>query len=249
MLSYITSLLLGVFIFLLIPVSAHAQATSGPVNPYSLWAKSGPMAGQVTLYWTDDGTASQYDVSYGTSAGQDMWGALNIGAVQDAVNSYAVGALTPGTTYYFSLVAKNGDQFVARTGPVWAKAAGGQVAAATTAKLAPVAHAVAPVVQSTPTVGAGPVSDYSFQASAGRSAGTVDLMWTDKDTASQYDLVYGTEPGKYMFGVQNIQEISSMPMKFTVGALERGKRYYFALVAENNGKTVLTTDSISAVAR
>lgn len=243
LLSYITSFFIGVFIFFLIPVSAHAQVTSGPVNPYSLWAKSGPTAGQVTLYWTDDGTASQYDVMYGTAAGQNMWGALNIGAVQDAVNSYAVGALTPGTTYYFSLVAKQGDTFVATTGPVSAKAAGGQVVTAAAAAPVQAAQAAAPAVS------AGPVSDYTFKAETGATAGTVDLSWMDKDTASQYDLVYGTEQGKYMFGVQNVQEISGGTMKFTVGALESKKRYYFALVAESSGKTILTTDSISAIAR
>lgn len=237
-LSYITSFIFGIFLFLLFsPSSAYAQVTSGPVNPYSFWAKSGPVAGQVTIYWTDDSTAGQYDVIYGTAAGKYTWGALNIGAVQDAVNSYTVGALTPGVTYYFSLIAKNGDTFVARTGPVWARAASGQVPAQTAQASVPVAA---------PMTSSGPVGDFSFRAASGITAGTIDLMWIDNGTASQYDLVYGTTPGQYTFGVQSIQQVSDQTMKFTVGALTPGVTYYFVLYAKQGNQFVSTSPLVSA---
>lgn len=247
MLSYITSLVLSVFIFLLIPTTVHAQVTSGPTSPYGFWAKSGPAANQVTIYWTDDGTASQYDVVYGTTAGQYTWGALNIGAVQDTVNAYTISALTPGTTYYIALVAKNGDTFVARTGPVWARAAGGQVVAVAPAQPVQVAQAAAPVA-ATPATSSGPVGDFSFRAASGMAAGTADLMWNDNGTASQYALAYGTTSGQYTFGVQGIQEAPNQAMKFTVGALTPGTTYYFVLYAKQGDQFVSTSPQVWAKA-
>lgn len=80
---------------------------TGPVGRSQLIATPGPASGQVTLTWQNFwGDATNYHVVYGLTPGAFQWGALNVG--KNPVNSYTVGYLTPGTTYYFSIVPVRG---------------------------------------------------------------------------------------------------------------------------------------------
>lgn len=82
---------------------------TGPVGRSQLIATPGPASGQVTLTWENFwGDVTNYHVVYGTSPGTPKWGALNVG--KQPVNTYTVGALTPGVTYYFSIVPVRGGQ-------------------------------------------------------------------------------------------------------------------------------------------
>lgn len=100
-------------------VSAVASAvpttvvgTAGPVGRNMLWAKAGPKAGEVTLYWKrffpdSDG----WSVVYGTRPGSYSYGALNAVNAQGVVSddfSYTVRALRPGQRYYFALAPVRG---------------------------------------------------------------------------------------------------------------------------------------------
>jgi hypothetical protein len=82
---------------------------TGPIGKSQLSATPGPLSGQVTLHWTNYwGDVTNYHVVYGLAPGAMKWGALNIG--KQPVNSYTIGALTPGVTYYFSIVPVRGGR-------------------------------------------------------------------------------------------------------------------------------------------
>jgi len=87
------------------PELIKASDCGGPYPPMpdKVWAKSGPGPGQVTLSWNEVPFANRYAVAYGTSSGQYMYGADNIGGVE--ARSYTVSLLNPGQKYYFRLAA------------------------------------------------------------------------------------------------------------------------------------------------
>lgn len=233
----LTVLTLGLALFLSTPQVTYA-ANSGPAYPYSLQVMPGKEAGTVDLKWLDDSTSNRYDLTYGTDSAANMWGVQNINENQNSWTWFTVKSLNPGTTYYFSLVAKNGDQYIAKTGPVSTMATSGQVMATPPA-----------VQQVSINTSSGPTGKYSFKAQKSQKSGSVDVSWVDDGSANQYDLVYGTEPGKYMWGVQNISEKPNTTNMFTVMALQPGVRYYFALVPEVSGTFVEMSSPVSAVAR
>lgn len=79
---------------------APAPVWQAATSKYSLWAKSGPRDGEVTLYWKQGENADNYHIVYGTMMGKYQYGVLNVGAT----NHYTIGKLVPGKTYYFALV-------------------------------------------------------------------------------------------------------------------------------------------------
>ncbi len=60
----------------------------------------GPKTGEVTLSWKQVPGASNYHVVYGKKFDKYTYGALNLGNV----SAFTVGLLTPGETYYFSII-------------------------------------------------------------------------------------------------------------------------------------------------
>ena len=64
------------------------------------------------------------------------------------------------------------------------------------------------------------------------SAGTgkMDIAWTPVDGVTHYSLVYGPSSGNYLYGVSNTGNVTS----FTVGGLDPGKNYCFAVQGVND---------------
>lgn len=69
---------------------------------------SGPNAGEITVYWSDNTVSTgQYHLVFGTESGVYTMGALNVGG---ASNSFTVRGLQSGVRYYFKLVPiRNGQ--------------------------------------------------------------------------------------------------------------------------------------------
>ncbi|OGD10453.1 hypothetical protein A2397_02475 [Candidatus Amesbacteria bacterium RIFOXYB1_FULL_44_23] len=63
-----------------------------------------------------------------------------------------------------------------------------------------------------------------------RSATTAQITWTAVANATHYVISYGTEPGKYIYGVPNTGKVTS----YVVGSLVPGTRYYFVVIAVND---------------
>ena len=62
---------------------------------------------QIILTWTDaPDPVSNYLISYGLESGKYIYGNPNVGG--QGTTTYTVGALSPGTTYYFVVEANNG---------------------------------------------------------------------------------------------------------------------------------------------
>lgn len=55
------------------------------------------------------------------------------------------------------------------------------------------------------------------------------LTWTAVDKATHYSIVYGQEPGNYLYGVVDTGRVT----EYLVGGLEAGKNYCFAVRAVN----------------
>jgi len=205
-------------------LSAKVFALSGPEQPYSFSAVSGTTPGSVTIRWYDDKTATQYNLLYGTDPSHYNFGAVNLPDAANTSNSFTVNYLTPGVTYYFSLIGVGGSV----SGPVAAEAT--------------------PANQTTQTI-TNHLPEYGFTALPGTAPDTIQLGWTDNGSAQKYDIVYGTTPGSYIYGVQNVPFNPNMYNSFSIGALASGTRYYFELVAERNGSVVLWSNPVSALAK
>lgn len=78
-------------------------------------------------------------------------------------------------------------------------------------------------------VTSGPIEPYSFSASSGTQPGSVKLIWYDDGSAPKYNLLYGTDPNNYIYGVVDIAHSVHQANEFTVGYLAPGKTYYFKL--------------------
>ncbi|OGD10650.1 hypothetical protein A2397_00065 [Candidatus Amesbacteria bacterium RIFOXYB1_FULL_44_23] len=63
-----------------------------------------------------------------------------------------------------------------------------------------------------------------------RTGVTAKLSWTESADTTHYSIVYGTKPGEYEYGVVNTGKTNT----FTVGSLDPGKQYYFAIRSVNN---------------
>jgi hypothetical protein len=77
------------------PVTKAKPSATGEV-----WAKSGPAWDEVTVYWKSMASADNYHIVYGTAPGKYSYGALNVGKT----NSFKIGKLAAGTTYYVAVV-------------------------------------------------------------------------------------------------------------------------------------------------
>lgn len=204
-------------------VSTKAFALTGPEDPYSFSAVSGNTAGSVTITWYDDRTAKQYNLLYGTDPSHYNYGMVNLPDAANTSNSFTVNYLTPGTTYYFTLIGVGGSD----SGPVAAQATSTQQTSIITSHL----------------------PEYGFTAQTGMTPGTVQLNWTDNGSAQKYDIVYGKTPGSYIYGVENVPFNPNMDNEFTIGALQSGTPYYFELVSERNGSIILWSNPVTATAR
>jgi hypothetical protein len=58
---------------------------------------------------------------------------------------------------------------------------------------------------------------------------SVRLNWPQVTNATHYGVVYGTQPGVYIYGASNVGNVSS----YTVGNLVFNTRYYFAVFANS----------------
>ena len=223
------------FIFLfflcLIFTSPVLAVGSGPVNPFTFNATPGKKLGTVKLSWYHGGSIHTYNLFYGTDPNNLTYGVVDIDHKPEN-NEFVVDGLTPDKTYYFKLIGIN-EGFYAESGPILSKAASGQ--------------------NSSPGIYFSKVKNYemsySFALSYGNKTGSVNVTWFSNDTADKYHLVYGTKPGEYLYGVQNMPNQQNLSNTFAVGSLTPGKTYYFSLVAEKNNKIVLWSQPLGITVR
>jgi Fibronectin type III domain len=215
-----------VLVLFIVILPSKALALTGPEDPYSFSATSGSAPGTVTIRWYDDQTADQYNLLYGTDPSHYNYGVVKLPDAANTTNTFTINYLTPGQTYYFTLIGMKG------TSPNYS----GPVAAVATAQNA------SPQITSH-------LPEYGFSAVTGSAPGTVQLSWTDNGSAEKYDIVYGATPQANQYGAENIPFNPNMNNSYTVGALASGETYYFSLVAEKNGSIVLWSSPIRAVAR
>ena len=88
-----------------------------PTIPYAFSLNYGNK-GEVILSWIDNGTADKYDVVYGTKAGNYIYGFQGMPFTMNSKNTFTVGALSPGTTYYFALVTERNNSVISWSEPL-----------------------------------------------------------------------------------------------------------------------------------
>lgn len=88
----------------------------------------------------------------------------------------------------------------------------------------------------------GPAGKIMLRAVPGPKAGQVTLSWGDADSADNYHLVYGTDPKNMKYGVMNLGRGDV----YTVGMLNPGTKYYFAIVPVANNVALYTSEWVSA---
>lgn len=215
------------------PHSVSANECGGPYppKPAKVWAKSGPMAGEVTLYWDEVPYANRYAVAYGTKSVDYLYGADNIG--DSSSRSYTVKSLTPGIKYYLVLSAARDCTASPFSDEVSAWAMGGAVS---------VERVGAPKGEVKAMM---PATSQYLSAMPGPQVGSVTLTWWHREDVDNYHLVYGEAAGKYQYGALNIGKITS----FTVRYLVPGRVYYFALVPVKGDRALYTSDPVSAYAK
>lgn len=231
------SLLFLTSIGLLKPGSVLAAEGGGPAGKLMLRASSGPNAGEITLRWGNADSADNYHLVFGTNPKSMKYGALNIGKS----NVYTVGKLNPGTKYYFALVPVVNNMALYTSEWVSAFAKSGQVTSVTPVTSVKTVTSVTPVVKSTTRA----ADKHWLIARSGPNEGEVTLNWRHADDANNYHLVYGTEHGKFKYGVLNIGWVTS----YTVKKLVPGVTYHFALVPVKNDVALYTSDQVMAAAR
>lgn len=226
-LSYLTFAVLTLFLVLTFPKSA--KASSGPIGQNEIRTESGPGVGEITLMWRRvDATVTNYSLVYGTQSGKYTYGADKIGNIV----TYTVKSLNPGQKYCFLLYPYLNDQINPSKNPELCETA---------------ASSTNTVVGTT-----GPYGRNLMTAVAGPASGQVTLNWTKyfSDTQS-YSLVYGLKPGKYIYGVVDARDASNpndSNFTFTVGMLNPGTRYYFALIPKlSSGQALYVTAEVSAI--
>lgn len=224
--------LIASFMTLLLVTTSVSAATSGPIGRNGLRAYPGPGKGQVTLEWQRYSlTGENYTVHYGTVPGAYQFLAPFVGYIA----TYTVSNLQPGQRYYFVLEGiQTGNISAGWDGEVTAVAPRGTV-----------------TVVGTP----GPIGRNNLIAKPGSKKGTVNLAWKRFFNDTQlYNIVYGFQPGNYIYGVLNAIDTTPSDLgtyTYTVGALQSGRRYYFALVPSRPsfGGGIYVTSEVSTLAR
>ncbi|MBI3379984.1 hypothetical protein HY029_04470 [Candidatus Gottesmanbacteria bacterium] len=223
------------------PVSV-AAAEGGPAGKFMLWATPGPKAGEVTLRWSDADSAEDYHLVYGTNSTNMQYGVLNIGRS----HYYIVGKLNPGTKYYFALVPVVNNVALYTSEWVAAWPMSGQTAMVTQPRAAVGQPMVSQPTWTTPTtmtpVASGPAGKFMLRAASGPKMGQVTLSWGDADSADNYHVIYGTDPNNMKYGALNI----GTSHLYTIGKLNPGTKYYFALVPVMNNMALYTSEWVSA---
>lgn len=215
------SLGVGSFAFVALLSVSTVFANTDSFN-LGFWAQSGPNTGSVQLVWNDPAVVTNYNVAYGTTPGSYTYGATNIGNA----SSYLVQGLNPGTKYYFALSPIVNGQGLGFTPETTAVA----TVNGTGANQGPVSQA-----QFNAPVG-GPTSDqYRLRATPGPNPGQVSLTWDNPWNANDFDVVYGTQTGGFVYGAQNVGQNTN---QYVVSGLTSGWSYAFAVLAENNGTMV-----------
>ncbi len=213
---------------LLLTAPILAEATSGPVGLNQLLADPGPAAGQVTLHWARyNPNVDNYSIFYGTSSGHYQYAAANIGNIV----TYTVGYLQPGTRYYFFIQGYSQGSSLPNVTP----------------ELSEVAASSSVAVVGT----AGPFGTRQVTAVAGPASGQVIITWRQVSAATtNYSVVYGTKPGMYQYGALNIAPNTALGVtnSYTVGFLQPGVRYYFAVVPMRGGEGIYSSGEVSKVA-
>ena len=231
---------LGIFLPVIIFLAVGKLTTvfafdGGPINPYSFSAIGGQRVGTISLMWYDDGNENQFNLLYGTNPSNFQYGQISLPDIHNAINTYVVGHLTPGVTYYFSLIGFNGGSTYS-SGPITA------VASEEDGSPISLSQSLANSANTQPSI------PYGFRVDQ-TSSTTVTFIWTDNGTANRYDIVYGTTPGKYVYGVQNVPFTPGNATAYSIGDLNPDTVYYFELVAERNGIVVAWTNPITALTK
>ncbi|OGG22288.1 hypothetical protein A3D03_05885 [Candidatus Gottesmanbacteria bacterium RIFCSPHIGHO2_02_FULL_40_13] len=217
-----------------------------PPAPQKVWAKSGPMTGEVTIYWSEASYANRYAAAYGTASNKYLYGADNIG--NESSRSYVVKGLTPGMRYYFRIAGAHNRS----SSPFSAEFSG--VAMGASKKAAVVSPKIVSktpqtVLQKTSTpieMQPAKVSGkYDLWSKSGPKDGEVTLYWKQAENADNYHIVYGTMMGNYQYGVLNVGATNH----YTIGKLVPGKTYYFALVPVMHNQAQYTTAGVAGRAK
>lgn len=213
---------------LLIATSFPAYAISGPVGLNQVRTEAGPGAGQVTLNWSRySPVVDNYKIFYGTKSGTYQYATSDIG--NNVVES--IGYLTPGVRYYFLIKGYSQGNPLPLVSP----------------EVSEIASSAQKAVVGT----AGPYGPRALTAVSGPASGQVALTWRtlNPDTRS-FSVVYGVQPGVYIYGALNAVTNTSQGAlnSFTVGALNPGQRYYFAVVPQG-GTLSYSSAEVSQVAR
>lgn len=203
-------------------VVSNVVTSADPVNSLKGW--SGNYSGEVDLSWMQSMNANNYHVVYGEASGQYKFGAWSVGNV----SGYTVKSLVPGKVYYFKVTAVKDGGSVYATNEVWAVAGTGAMRQMQKAQMMPVTPAVNTLI-----------------AWKGDNKGEVKLSWIKDNTVSNYDVVYGTQSGQYVYGAQNIGATNY----YVVKSLNSGQNYYFKVVGEVPGGASVSSNEVWAVAR
>ncbi len=210
-----------------IPLSAYAS--SGPVGLNGVRTDSGPGVGQVTLSWYRySPNVDNYRIAYGTNTGKYQYSTNDVG--NNVVET--IGGLNPGQRYYFFISGFSQGQLLPSVSP----------------EISEVAASVPQAVIES----AGPFGKRALTAVTGPAKGQVTLTWRSVlPTTNDFSIVYGTQPGAYQYGALNVLNggvTNGGLYTFTVGALNPGQRYYFAVVPMQGGQPLYSSGEVSQVA-
>jgi len=223
------------------PVQAVGCGGPYPPKPAKVWAKSGPMSGEVTLYWDEVAYADSYSVVYGQWSGKYAYGGLKVAGKDN--HWYTVKALSPGAKYYFRLIANRDCTSSPQSNEVVAWAGGASMPVAVPESTVGPAQSYQ-TVPSQVSSWSGPAGKLQLKAKSGPAVGQVTLSWQNVDSADNYHLVYGTEHGKFQYGALNIGKSTW----YTVKSLVPGKTYHLAIVPVMNNRALYTSDQVMVAA-